>query len=148
MKACFDSNVVIDIAAERDGFFDAYAAFDVALSSKIDILVPMFTMHNIAYILQHYTHDKTKTMAFIRTLGETAELMDGIAADHYAAIDSDMPDYEDALIAYAAQRNGVDVIVTCNERDFVHSPVKALSPAQFVAIYKPANVDYAEVTLP
>ena len=58
-----------------------------------------------------------------------------------------MKDFEDALIAHSAARNGVDAIITYNIKDYVNSPVKAFLPADFVTMFKPDNVSYAEVEL-
>ena len=58
-----------------------------------------------------------------------------------------MKDFEDALIAYSAARNGIDVILTYNVKDFANSHVKAILPADFTALFKPENVSYAKVEL-
>jgi hypothetical protein len=44
-----------------------------------------------------------------------------------------MPDFEDALQAAAARACGASFIITRNERDFLSSPVTALSPEIFFA---------------
>lgn len=54
---------------------------------------------------------------------------------------------EDGIIAFAAQHNKVDAIVTRNNRDYALSPVPALTPEEFVRAYKPASIDYAEELL-
>ena len=64
-----------------------------------------------------------------------------------AAQTGSMKDFEDALIAYSAARNGIDVILTYNVKDFANSPVKALLPSDFTALFKPENVTYAEAEL-
>lgn len=58
-----------------------------------------------------------------------------------------MDDYEDALISHAALRHGVDLIMTRNKKDSAHSPVTALTPGEFVAAYKPDNIEYGSVSL-
>ena len=58
-----------------------------------------------------------------------------------------MSDYEDALIAYAALRNDVDLIITRNAKDFAQSPVSIMEPAEFVRIYRPSCIGYEEVAL-
>jgi hypothetical protein len=73
------------------------------------------------------------------------DLLDGHPLDCKQAFESEMPNYEDALIAFAAQRNGIDFIITRNKRDFAHSPVPALTPREFVELYKPKDVSYAVV---
>jgi predicted nucleic acid-binding protein len=44
-----------------------------------------------------------------------------------------MPDFEDAVIAAVAQREGADYIVTRNTKDFIASPVPAITPEDFLA---------------
>ena len=48
------------------------------------------------------------------------------------AVESDMSDYEDAVIAATAKRNRIDFIITRNTKDFKESPVPALTPSQFI----------------
>ena len=43
-----------------------------------------------------------------------------------------MRDFEDAVQAYCAKRHRIDYIVTRNVKDFVNSPVKAISPEDFI----------------
>ena len=52
------------------------------------------------------------------------------------ALQSKMTDFEDAVLAHAANLAGVDTIITRNTKDFRHSPVKAVDPAEFLAIMK------------
>jgi len=49
-----------------------------------------------------------------------------------AALASDMPDYEDALLACCANRQRAACIVTRNEKHFALSPVRAISPKAFL----------------
>lgn len=72
-------------------------------------------------------------------------LIDNTLNDCTRAYESEMPGYEDALIAYAAERNGIDFIITRNKKDFLKSPVPALTPEEFVAIYKPGCLEYGMV---
>ena len=48
------------------------------------------------------------------------------------AVESDMSDYEDAVIAATAKRNRIDFIITRNTKDFKESPVPVLTPSQFI----------------
>lgn len=48
------------------------------------------------------------------------------------AAQSDMPDFEDAVIAYSARRTDCDVIDTRNIADFIRSPVPAVTPARLL----------------
>jgi hypothetical protein len=49
------------------------------------------------------------------------------------ALASKAPDFEDAVLAEAALQAGAQAIITRNLRDFAHSPVRAHTPAQWLA---------------
>ena len=55
-----------------------------------------------------------------------------------------MNDYEDALIAYSANRANATFIVTNNKKDYKNSPVPALTPAEFIKLYTPVDYSYEE----
>ena len=51
MKVCFDSNVVIDIAAKSEWFLNSYAAYDVAALRKFDACISASSISDIVYVL-------------------------------------------------------------------------------------------------
>jgi len=55
------------------------------------------------------------------------------------ALYAGMSDYEDAVQAAAAEREQIDLIVTRNLRDFKNSPVRAVSPKEFLTILAQNN---------
>ena len=57
---------------------------------------------------------------------------DVLGEDVNAAIASKMADFEDALVSAIAARCRMDYIITRNTRDFRESPVKALTPQEFL----------------
>lgn len=75
------------------------------------------------------------------------ELFGNSPSDCTLAMQSEMSDYEDALIAYSALSAGVDIIVTRNKKDFANSPVPAFTPDEFLRDFKPADVQYDMVEL-
>lgn len=143
MRVCFDSNVVIDIMGKSQELFASFCAYDVVLINGYDPVIPMFTTTDIAYILQRSYLSKEKSREAIEQILLMFTLLDGHPLDCRMALDSGMPDYEDALIAFSAKRNGVDIIVTRNKKDFAASPVPALTPEEFVKLFKPEGIDYA-----
>ena len=55
-------------------------------------------------------------------------------ADIKANLGADHPDFEDSLQIAVALSWGADVIVTRDKTGFVNSPIKVLSPAEFLEI--------------
>ena len=145
MRILFDTCVVADILGKTRFFKDAFTAYDVALFKKMDVCLSASSTTDIAYLLHSRGFMNRKdARSVIGVLADQFDIVDNTAADARRAFESAMPDYEDALIAYAASRSGVDFIVTRNEKDFALSPVPAVSPERFVELYKPSCLSYEE----
>ena len=50
----------------------------------------------------------------------------------HSALQLEMDDFEDAVQIASALADGLDFIVTRDVRDFVNSPIRTISPAEFV----------------
>jgi predicted nucleic acid-binding protein len=87
---------------------------------------------DIFYILCREGKTVEEAKSVIRKLTENVKILDVIADDAKTALDSDMTDYEDALLAYSAKRHKADRIITRNASDFINSPIPALSPQNFL----------------
>lgn len=149
MKVLFDTNVIVDIWGETEDFFHSYVAYDLCVYKGFDPVIATSMMPDFAYLLTARKligkHDAREAFGRIMTL---FDVLDVTASDCLNAYESKMPDLEDAIIAFAAKRHGVDFIVTRDKRGFKLSPVPALSPQEFVEIYKPTCLDYELVDLP
>ena len=148
MKVCLDTNVIIDILGKTNDFFDSYKAFDVSLIRSFQVFIPITSTTDIAYILpRRGLASEEQAKQLLTQLFSIVEILDARSVDATRALASDIPDYEDALLAFMAQRNNVDLIITRNTKDFENSPVPAISPQQFAELYKPNDIEYAEVDL-
>ena len=148
MKVCFDTCTVIDILAKTDWFFDAYCAYDVALSRGFSVCLSVSSTTDICYLLQSRGFASRKRAREITTqVLDLFELIENTAQDAKNACCGAMNDYEDALIAYSAFRAGVDILITRNKKDFLHSPVVALDPSEFVSEFKSEDITYSEEVL-
>ena len=122
-------------------------AYDVAALRGFDACIPACALADINYILHHCGLRGDKLSWAMGALFEMFRVFDANEQDGLAAFRGDMKDFEDALIAHSAARNGVDVILTYNVKDYVSSPMKAHLPTDFTALFKPDNVTYTEMEL-
>lgn len=134
MHLCFDTNVVLDVVLQREPFVKESSKVIslVEVSSNTGLLCAT-TLTNLHYMVR-------------RTLGETGarkvianflQMMELAKVTRYvldAAVKSDMSDFEDAVLAYSAHQAGAQAIITRNLRDFAKSPVRAYTPAEFLAL--------------
>lgn len=148
MKVLFDTNVILDIWKKDDFFFDSFASYDICMLRKWETYITASSIPDLEYLLvARGVLSRSEVRAVMGNLLEMFEIADVSKCDCVLAYESDMPDLEDGIIAFAAMRNKIDVIMTRNERDYKLSPIPAITPQEFASAYKPANVDYAEEVL-
>ena len=146
MKILFDCNVIIDIWGKTEDFFASYASFDVVLAKGFYPCIAASSMPSIFYVLSARKYlEKQAEKKAIGALLEAFDVLDVTSSDCKQAHLSEMSDYEDALISFAANRHEVNFIITRNKKDFLKSPVPALTPEEFVGIYKPEYLNYEMV---
>ncbi len=138
MKVCFDTSVVIDILGKTQWFKDSFAAYDVAMLRRFEPCLSVSSTTDIVYVLHSRgIYSGAEALEVLAAVFDMFDLLDNTASDCRLAYQSDMKDYEDALIAFAARRHNVDLIITRDKRGFATSPVPAVSPKEFLDIYKP-----------
>ena len=132
MKILIDTNVVLDHLSVRKPFFET--------SRKVVLIPPMLCkkfvtvkqMADISYLVKKTGKTRNEVLADLIKLSQIIELISVTREDFLNAVNSKMLDFEDALLAYSAERYGLDFIVTRNVNDFADSPVTALSPVEFL----------------
>ena len=136
MKILFDTNIVLDVLMNRPSFYKAsLKAIRFSVLSK-SCHVNVKQLADIYYILRQNKFNKANALVEISKFADNAVLVNVSCEDFYAALHSNMMDFEDALLAHCAKRHYIDCIVTRNTKDFAQSPVKALSPDDFLELYE------------
>ena len=147
MNVCFDVNTVVYLYSDAPEQANVLFAYDVANLRRFKVFVPACSLADINYVLHRCGLSGAKLEKAMGHLFEMFDVFDVIGQDGRRAATNPMRDFEDALIAESAARNGMDVILTYNCKDFAASPVQAMTPKQFMESFKPANIEYAEVRL-
>ncbi|MCL2758591.1 MAG: PIN domain-containing protein [Treponema sp.] len=133
MKVLLDTNVVIDIFAKRESFYEnSYRVLQLGLEGEIETIMSAGAVKDVFYILKKYISDYNEIREKIFILSNYIKICNTTSEDITSAILLFMSDFEDALIAAAARREKADYIVTRNEKDFENSPVPAITPEQFL----------------
>ena len=132
MKVLFDVNVVLDIVGNRSRFYgDSHAALLKAAEVGAKILLAVHAYPTLYYLLgvAETRAVRADLMAWVFDTFEVAQ--EGVA-ELTAARSYGMADFEDALVVAAAVSAGCDCIITRNVKDFAASPVRAVSPTDFL----------------
>jgi predicted nucleic acid-binding protein len=133
MRALLDTNVFLDVLLARRGLTnESQQVLDWFESQPGEGWIAWHTLANLYYVgCKICGRDKALT-AIDEILG-VFEVSPTATAEAHRARGLGMADYEDALQASAAIAAHVSYIVTRNTRDFRKSPVKAITPKEFLA---------------
>lgn len=133
MKALLDTNIIVDALQDRQPWAEAAKElFREAARNRYIGCLTAKACADIHYLTRRSTHSEKAAREALGKLFALFDLLDTTAGDCERALISKTTDYEDAVMIETAARVGVDCIVTRNLRDFDHSPVKALSPEEFI----------------
>lgn len=132
MKIVIDTNIVLDILAKREPFFEnSHAVILLAAQGKLSAAITANSITDIYYIMRKSMNNEALKSA-LRELIELLEIITVGREQCLDALELPMTDFEDALLASCAKTWDASCIVTRNIKDFVDSPIKALSPSDFV----------------
>jgi hypothetical protein len=131
MRLLLDINVWLDPVFQRPGE-PASSALIASCGKQHELWLAWHSLATLAYLIERQ-QSAAIARAFLGDLLTFAKVAPTTRADAVNALSWPMPDYEDALQAAAAQACGASWIITRNIRDFVASPVPALTPEEFLA---------------
>ena len=135
MKLLIDTNVVLDIFLKREPFFpDSYAAMKKALENNDHCFISAAAATDIFYILQKHLKSASTAKSKVRDLMCLADFTDVQVQDVTNALESEMEDFEDAVVDSVAFRIGAEYILTRNVKDFTLSRCRAITPAEFLKL--------------
>lgn len=136
MKILVDTNVILDALTSREPWNKAAEQiFMMAAYNQVEMCVSASAVTDIYYIVRKHLHDTENAKQVINKLLVLANVLDVGASDCVEALESLISDYEDAVVEAVAKRHKLDYIITRNEKDYVNSRVKVLTPNEFVSMY-------------
>ena len=132
MKRIFiDTNVIIDVLMQRDGYLSSARVLALARNEDITLYVSVLTMANLAYILRKSLKGDS-FYAEMRKLSCLVNVADTTNNHFLSALDLQAKDFEDALQYYCAISNECNIIVTRNKKDFAFSSISVLTPEELL----------------
>jgi predicted nucleic acid-binding protein len=138
MTVLFDTNVIIDICEERQPFYHAsFQVYNLVAEKQITGLISASALTDVYYIARKFFQSHEAAFETIEKIIAIVDMADTLAQDIRDAMSLPMGDFEDAVIATVAKREGVDYIVTRNTEDFAASPVSAITPENFLTLQIP-----------
>lgn len=132
-KLLVDTNVVLDLLAKREPFYDAAAKlFSLADKKRVALSISSLTFANTSYVLTRLkTADKSREiLRRFRVLVKVLSLDDKVI--DLALNDLSFKDFEDGLQYYSAIENGQEMIITRDLSDFKESRIPVMTPEEYL----------------
>lgn len=132
-KLLIDTNIVIDLLTKRKEFFlEAQRVFTLGDKKKADLYISSLTLANTYYLLskQFTSAEARKILMRFKVLVNVLSMDDKIME---LALTSDFKDFEDAIQYYTAIENGLDIIITRNQKDFKLSKIPVFSAKEYLS---------------
>ena len=135
-KAFVDTDVILDLLAERIPFFHFSAVlFTFAEMKKLELYTSPLILANAFYILRKQLGNNDAKNA-LRKLRILVHVVDSSESIIDKALNSDFTDFEDAIQYYTALEHGIKIILTRNVRDYKKASVIIQTPEEFLVTNK------------
>ncbi|MBP0035896.1 MAG: PIN domain-containing protein [Roseofilum sp. Belize BBD 4] len=138
MRILLDTNIVIDVALQREPFFEQSDRILASCEERaLSGYVSASTISDIFYIVRK-ARGKAWTIEFLSKLLDFCAVAVVDSEIIHQALKSDFQDFEDAIQYQAALRAGLDGIVTRNPDDFRGVTLSIFTPT---ALLRLLNLD-------
>ena len=128
-----DTDIVLDLLARRDPFYDAAARlFSRAESGDISLAVSSLTFANLFYILRKQVSAK-HAHEVLRNFKQLVTVLPVDDAVVEQSLKAGFTDFEDAIQYYAALKAGCSTLLTRNGRHYRKAEIAVLTAETYCA---------------
>ena len=132
MKILIDTNVIIDVLNKRKDFFeDSFNALQIVFK-RHQPCVSAQTVADTVYITRKTFQNSEHQKNIVENFFASFKILSVTKKQIKQAFNSSMSDFEDAVQAFCAKNAGAKIIITRNIQDYRLSPVKAVTPKEFL----------------
>jgi predicted nucleic acid-binding protein len=136
-----DSDVIIDLLARRKNYPEAAALMMIIAEKKAAAFTTPIVLANVDYIITKYS-SKTKSRRAMKLLRRNLSILQMDEKTVDAALESEFPDFEDAMQYHAAEKQGIDFIVTRNKKDYAKGSLKVVTAQEYMDMYEAKTLSH------
>ena len=133
-KILIDINIIFDFFNKRNFFELAKQVMQLCSDKKIQGYVCAHEITTLSYFLEKNKESEivNKILTSIMDTFTVIPIDENILR---GALDSQIKDFEDAVIEVSSLQNDIDCIISRNKEDFAKSRVCCLEPADFLSTF-------------
>ncbi len=133
MKILLDTNIIVDILAQRSPFFeDSFNLLNTIYDQNHIPCISASAVTDIVYILRKYIADKKKLLDTVKDFLKLVAILPTTQHTVSNAFLLNFDDYEDAVQLQVAIENKISRIITRNQKDFRSHIVATQTPKAFL----------------
>jgi predicted nucleic acid-binding protein len=132
VKALLDTNIILDIALERQPFFtNSEAVLGFAEQGQIESYISASTISDLYYVIRKQK-GRDLAIEFLREIVSFCQIAMVDKTIITMALTTNFKDFEDAIQYSTAILNHLDAIITRNSQDFPVVTPRILTPEQLI----------------
>lgn len=133
MRLMIDTNIFLDVLAEREPFYNSSkVVLDLCESKKAHGFLSASSVTDIFYLIRRELHSTDLAYKALGAVLDIASVLAVTNEDVLNAYAQRASDFEDCLLATCAKANQCDAIVTRNKKDFLAFGITLLSPEELL----------------
>lgn len=132
MKLLIDTNVILDMAFQRDGYDDSMKLFRKIRENGHNACITASAVTDLFYIIRRETHDTEQTYVIMENIFKLVTVLSVTEKDIRDAFGRRWKDFEDCVQYTTGKNNGVDCIITKNQKDYTDTLMPVLTPATWI----------------
>ena len=131
-KVFIESDIILDVLAKRNGFFESAAMLlDLGVKNTLDLYTSAVVLANVFYILRKkYGIEKSKEQ--LRNLRYIIKILPINQKTVDDVLNSKFNDFEDGLQYFSAMENQIPVLITRNIKDYKEKALLILTAEEYL----------------
>ncbi len=136
MRILIDTNICLDILQNRPELCDSSKdALLLASNKKYKMFITTATVMDIMYITRKSFQNNSDQKKAVQNFISAFKLLKISKKNIEFGFSGIMKDFEDAVQAGCANTHLMNLIITRNVKDFINSPIEAVTPEDFIKHY-------------
>jgi len=133
IKVFLDTNVILDLLAERVPFFDSIAKIaTLADQKKLTLIVSPLSFTTVEYVLNKYESSEV-VLNKLRKFKIICEVCEVNEETIEKGLNSSFKDFEDAVQYFTAVQSNSSIIITRNGKDFKSSIIPVMTAEEYLS---------------
>ncbi|MBS4073551.1 MAG: PIN domain-containing protein [Algoriphagus sp.] len=135
-KIFLDTNVILDLLAERHPSYDPIAKIvTLADRKELYLVTSQISFTTAEYVLSKFESKKSALLK-LQKFSILCQVADANQETIDKSLMSGFRDFEDAVQYFSALQANCDLFLTRNQKDFKQSALPILTPEEFLSTYR------------